>query len=365
MKKSHKIAAGIGIVVILYFGLSALFRPDPNGHNGDKDVQSEADKIPLVSVKHSTAETHETQLEIRGRTEPYRAVVIRAETSGRVTALPVREGRFVRAGQTICGLEVKARQAQLDQARANLRARELEYEAAQRLQVKGYRSENATLAAKANRDAALAGVRAAQAEMANTRVRAPYAGILDSRPVELGDLLTPGQPCGTIVDLNPIEIIGNVTETEAVILKKGQMVKANLTTGERIDGVVTFVARTPDPATKTFRVEITVDNPKGEIPAGVSAMAKVVTGEALAHSIPPAVLSLNSAGQLGLRVLNTSNIVEFHPVTVVADDTEIVWVTGLPESARIIVVGQDYVAEGKEARITVPEPKTPDVEAAE
>lgn len=348
LRKSHMIAGLIALAVIAYFLLSAIFRG--GGEGQEANVESQADKIPLVTVKDSRAQPHPRVVEIRGRTEPERTVVVRAETSGRVMRLPVAEGAYVKAGQVICTLEVRARQAQLDQAQANLKARDLEYQAALKLQEKGFRSENATQAVKAARDAALAGVRVAQAELENTRLRAPFSGILDSLPVDKGDLLSPGQPCGTVVDLNPIVIVGNVTEVEAQSLKAGQSAQAELSTGEVVTGKIAFVAKTPDDTTKTFRVEINVPNPNAAVPSGALAITKISVGETMAHQVPPAILALNADGDVGMRILDNQNIVHFKVVTVLDEKDQSMWVAGLPDQARIITVGQDYVKEGKQVR---------------
>lgn len=349
-KKSHKIAGGILLAVVLYFAMSALFRGDAPEEKQDEPL-SAAEQTPLVTAATSRAVMHPALLEIRGRTAPDRAVVVRAETSGRVLSLPVPEGQTVKAGQIICALEVKARQAQVEQARANLASRQLEYEAAQTLEDKGYRSATATKAAKATYDAARAGLKAAEAELENTRLRAPFSGLLDSRPVDRGDLLSTGQACGTVVDLNPIVITGYVTEGEAQRLKAGQSATAVLSTGNTVTGTVRFVARTPEDTTKTFRVEVEVPNPTLSIATGASAVAKVAVGEAMAHKVPPSILSLNAEGQVGVRILDESDIVRFVPVEILEETSEAVWIGGLEDEARIITVGQDYVREGKAARV--------------
>ena len=66
-----------------------------------------------------------------------------------------------------------------------------------------------------------------------------------------------------------------------------------------------------------------------------------------AHRISPAILSLNEQGKLGIRVVNTKNEVEFRAIEIMEDTTEGLWISGLPASARIITLGQEYVFQGQ------------------
>ena len=83
-----------------------------------------------------------------------------------------------------------------------------------------------------------------------------------------------------------------------------------------------------------------------ELPAGISAEMRIPTGEVTAHFVSPAILSLDEAGTLGLKTVGEDGRVAFHPVDVVRAETDGVWLTGLPETARIITRGQGFVRAG-------------------
>jgi multidrug efflux system membrane fusion protein len=71
-------------------------------------------------------------------------------------------------------------------------------------------------------------------------------------------------------------------------------------------------------------------------------------GEAVkAHRVSPSLFTLNDAGALGLRTINRENRVEFYPVSILEDSPDGAWVKGLPERARLITVGHEFVAEGQ------------------
>ena len=70
-----------------------------------------------------------------------------------------------------------------------------------------------------------------------------------------------------------------------------------------------------------------------------------------AHAISPAIMVLDDAGVMGVKLVNDNNIVEFAPVHVVEESVDGVWVSGLPDSATIIVVGQEVVFSGNKVKV--------------
>jgi hypothetical protein len=117
---------------------------------------------------------------------------------------------------------------------------------------------------------------------------------------------------------------------------------------EGADSTSEAAAATPTSAaseTRTFLAEIEVENADGAIPAGISAEVIIPTGEATAHFLSPSIVSLDTQGVLGIKTVNTDNVVEFFPIQVVKAQIDGIWVTGLPETVDVITVGQGYVNE--------------------
>ena len=104
--------------------------------------------------------------------------------------------------------------------------------------------------------------------------------------------------------------------------------------------------------TRTYRVEVTADNPN-LIRSGLSASVKISTGVGPAHLIPLSSLVLDAKGRQGVRYVLDDNRVAFSPVTVLEETPQGIWVTGLQGPVRIITVGQSYVAEGQKVRVGV------------
>ncbi|MBU1376673.1 MAG: efflux RND transporter periplasmic adaptor subunit [Alphaproteobacteria bacterium] len=335
-------------VVVLFFLVRGLFGGDSDKAQAKAPA---ANPTPSVQAKLTPETVREVTVAIRGRTEAARTVVVRSETAGVVAAAPTLEGSFVREGQVLCRLAVDARQASLDQARAALKSRQLQRKAAAELAAKGYRSETQVLEAQANLDQAMAGVRAAEIALKQVEIRAPFAGVFDKRDAEVGTYLSPGQPCGTMIELNPMLVVGDAPETEAGRLRAGALASARLVDGHMLTGRVRYVARDADPQTRTYRVEATVPNPGNAVRSGLSADLRIAAGAGAAHLVPVSALVLDSAGRQGVRHVLASGVVAFAPVTVLEETSQGMWVSGLKGSINVITVGQSFVADGQKVRV--------------
>lgn len=369
----------------------------------------ERDAIRVV-VRRSSAQVTENAVVLRGRTEALRQVVVSAETSGRIISEPLRAGAEVTQGQLLCEIdpgtrlsalaEAEARlleaQARLPEARASLpvaRARQAEAEAAltaarldgnaaTRLSESGFGSETRAASAAASVSAAQAAVQSAaasvetaqsaiqaaqsgimaaeaavtraQEELTRLQIHAPFGGLLESDSAELGSLMQPGTPCATIIQLDPIKLVGFVPEAQIDRVSVGAQAGARLASGRDVTGQVTFLSRSADPQTRTFRVEIAVANADQSIRDGQTADIAIQTEGTSAHLLPASAMTLSDEGALGVRVV-VDGIVRFAPVRMIRDTANGVWLAGLPEMADIIVVGQEFVSDGTPVSVTYEE----------
>lgn len=310
--------------------------------------------MPTVRVRTIMAEQRQQDLLIRGQTQALRKVMVRAETAGVVAAIRADKGAVVKEGDTICELKVDARMAMLKQARATMKQRALEHEASKTLQGKGFRSETSVAGDLAEYEGAKAQVERMEKELESTKIRAPFDGVVDDRMADVGDYLSPGQPCALVVDQDPFLVVGQVSEKDVTQIRIGDKGWAKLISGERIDGTVRFIAKSSNQATRTFRLELEVPNQQGLIRDGITAEIHVTANTIEAHRISPAILSLDDRGVIGVRIVDESRRVRFVPVQIVGDGADGVWVTGLPRTVTIITVGQEYVTNGQEV-IVVPD----------
>jgi len=345
-------------------------------------------KLVGVVALHSQAQVIDSAVVLRGETQALRQVQVRAETTSLVISEPLRRGAYVEAGQILCQLDpgtrpsslaeakaalasAKARvpetQAKLKKSQAALKEAQINYNVAKKLNTSGYAAETKLASAEAAQSAAEAGVEEARSGLETTQagiesaqagvakaekeldrltLTAPFTGILESDSAELGSLMQAGGVCATVIQLNPIKLVGYVPETEVNRVAVGALAGARLTNGATLQGRVTFLSRSADPSTRTFRVDIDVPNPDLKIRDGETAEILIASDGATAHLLPQSSLTLNDDGVLGVRLVGPENVVSFAPIKLVRDTIQGVWVTGLGQSADVIIIGQEYVTDG-------------------
>lgn len=319
-------------------------------------VEIPLEEKPPVSVVAltSTAQPVTSGVILRGQTEAARSVEVRSEISGLVISEPLRKGTQVEQGQLLCELDSGTRLAQLAEAKARLVEATTNEQASSSLVRKGFASETQVISRKAALESAQANVEKAEKEIARLKIKAPFSGLLETDVTELGSLMQPGSLCATVVALDPIKLVGFAAEDKINLLSLGTDAGAELVTGETVYGKVTFLSRKSDPLTRTYRVEIKVPNPDQSIRDGATAEIFIALAGENGHLLPQSSLTLDDDGRLGVRLVRDAKAY-FHPVTLIRDVAEGVWVTGLPDTVEVIVIGQEFVTDGR--RVTVSQAK--------
>ena len=166
---------------------------------------------------------------------------------------------------------------------------------------------------------------------------------MEETHVETGDLLQPGTPCVTLIDLDPMKVVAQVSEKEVHHFEVGSQAKVRLPSGESIAGTVTFIGQQSNANTRTFTVEVLVDNPDFSIRSGLTAELLVPLEKFRAHKVPIALIGINDDGDLGIQTVGDASRVKFAPISIVTEEEDGAWVTGLPDIATLITVGQNFV----------------------
>ena len=375
---------------------------DETSSQPDDDSPALPEDTVRVMARQSQARDVESAVVVRGETEAMRQVAVMAETTGPVISEPLRSGATVTAGDVLCQIdpgttavrmdvaraqiaeiiarrpETEARipeaEAQLLGARAALEEAKINSDNAKKLSQRGFSTtttvasttasvaaaEAQVVSAEAGVKAAAAGIDALDAQLESARsslaeaekeierltIAAPFSGILETDAAELGSLLQPGTPCATVVQLDPIKVVGYVPEINVSRIQTGATAGARLIDGREVTGMVNFVGRSADEQTRTFRVELLVQNEDLSIRDGQTAEIVISTEGKKAHLLPQSALTLDNQGTLGVRVVSDGNTALFQPVTILRDTQEGVWLNGLPDQADVILLGQEYVTDG-------------------
>jgi multidrug efflux system membrane fusion protein len=316
--------------------------PDETAHTKSSDQ-------PLVRVASLQSSLRDTTIVVRGRTQALHEVDTRAQVEGVVQAIHFEKGQKVRQGDVLCEIKLNDRGAKSQMAQASVDQMSKELGVAQELYKDGFRSKTQMAAAEANYEQAKAGLSAANIALANTKIRAPFDGIVDERYVDVGDYMRAGDKCEMVIAPEPFLAVGAVSEDDVGKLKVGDPVTATLVTGETVAGKIHFVADRSDQTTRTFRLEVELPNPDGKLRDGVSADIHVPVKQTKAILISPAILVLDDQGAVGVRAI-VDGRVHFFPVKIIEDSPSGTWISGLPDRVTVITVGQQFVSEGERVK---------------
>lgn len=350
MIKSISVAVVIAILAIVWVMSGVVGQNDENAQQQEEPSQlslQETD-IPTVQIKSLTAETLKDTVSVTGRTQAARQVFVSAETNGQIASLMVEKGDIVKKGDLLAKLEVKDRSARVTEADQLIKQRQIQYDAAKKLSERGFSSDVRVAESRAQLEAAKASLKQAKVELSNIIIRAPFSGVINNKMIEVGDYVTSGTQLFDLVDLDPIELTGFLTEKQLVKIEAGGNAQATLLDGREVSGEITFIASAADPQTRTFTIEITAPNPDMAIKEGLTAKISISTKQVQAYKISPSILSLTDDGTVGVKIVDENNLVQFMPIILLKDTKEFLWVGGLPDSIRLITVGQEFVIEGQE-----------------
>lgn len=336
------LAVALSLLVLLWLASGAWqdARSPEQSPGGANPVTS---TLTRVQVRAQQAEPVTRTISVYGRTEPARSVEVKAETSGRVVALGSARGGPATEGQPLLTLDLRDRQARLDQARAGVSEHQSAWEGQQALKSQGYVSDTQLSETRAKLEGAKAELLRAELDLEYRQIRAPFNGSMQERTVEIGDFVRSGDPVATFVDNTRLIVSGSIAEQDAGFVRLGSTATALLVTGQEVQGRIRYLAPVAEANTRTFAVELEIPNPGGKLPAGVTAEMRIPGGNVLAYRVAPSLLTLDTNGELGVKIVNASNRVAFYRVKLARSEANGVWVTGLPDSANIIVVGQGYV----------------------
>jgi multidrug efflux system membrane fusion protein len=343
--RSWFVSGGIIVVVTIWL-LSGQFGGGQEHEQASDEAVTTAVSRNAVRVRTQSAEEVMRTIVVNGKTAPARVANLAAETDGRIEYVGAERGATLETGDLIVRLDERDRSARLAQAEATVRQREVEYAARESLKSESYVSEAQLQEAIALLETARAELTRARLDLGYMSVRAPFDGALQARSVEVGDFVKRGDPIATYVDNRTIIVSANLSEFDAGFVDVDDTAEARLATGETVRGRIRYVAPVADESTRTFTVELEVDNADGQLRAGGTAQLRIPAEAVLAHRVSPSLLTLDDAGNVGIKIINDLGQVEFVVADIALSSNDGVWLAGLPVTATIITVGQGYVSSG-------------------
>lgn len=352
MKKTYVMAATLIGLLILWMLSGIIF---PSEKHEEVTIESATGNKDVVRVRTRIieAELQGIELAVMGKTEAKRVVDIKAEIGGKIIATPVEKGQRVKKGEVLCELAEEDRLVQLNRAQASLEQAQVDYEGTLRLGKQNLVSSAQVAASKTLLETARAALKMAQLNVEYLKMYAPFAAYVEDRPAQVGALIDRNGICAKLLDESSLLATGQVSERDVQLLNLGQAVQVLFGRGDVLQGEISFLGRTADPLTRTYTIEAELDVGRQIVRDGMTAKIMIPLNEVLAHHISPAVLALDDNGNVGVRIVNANSEVEFHLVDIVKESVDGIWITGLPNKAQLITVGQELVANGDKVQAVI------------
>ena len=313
---------------------------------------AEQPKAPLRTVAVITPPRvqHARAIRISGHTDAEKRVTLATRVMGVIQELPVKQGQRVERGALVMRLEAEDKEAAVRMSESLVTQRQAEADAAERLVSGGNAPRLQADQARAALATAKSQLEGAKAELAQYSIYAPYNGLVDRVPVQRGSAILAGAEVATLINLDPLLAIGEVSERDLKYLKLGNTAKIRLVDGTETQGTLRYISRDASSATRTFRIEVAIPNEDKALPAGMTAEITLLAEPTDSIMLPRSVVTLSSDGDLGIRAVDKDNKVVFFPIDLVDDMAQGLVLAGIPADARVIVAGQDLVSDGDEVK---------------
>ena len=315
------------------------------------EIEIKLDK--KVVVKKLQKESFTKTLKFSGFSEASRIVIIKSQVEGKVSSKSFEKGKFYKAGSQLVLIDPEDKIARLKEMEALLNQRKKEYEVAEKLFKKGFRSEVKLSESRTNFENALALYEKSQVELNNTKILIPFDSTIEDSFIELGDYVKKGDKIAKIVDLDPIFVKVNVTENVINNLKLNQATSI-IIADKSYEGLISYISKTSDPLTRNFRVEIKINNKQKQIISGLSSEVRINLSKEDAYFIPSSLISLDDQGKIGIKVVQEKKVL-FLTIDIISDTGNGYWVNSNSknnlEDYMLITQGHEYVIEGEKVVI--------------
>ncbi|MEX1122004.1 MAG: efflux RND transporter periplasmic adaptor subunit, partial [Balneolales bacterium] len=339
------------IVLIAFAGCDVDPEVDTNGNSNDNRTR-------VVAVETIIVEPREFRdgVDLTGTAESMNDAVISAEASGRVLEIK-RRGSVVSAGDVVAQLDEELLESAVEVARANFEAAQDAFERQEPLFDEGIISPLEFNTVRSQRDQTRAQLRQAERQLNNATITAPFNGRVEQRMVEIGELLTQGSSVVRLVNTGRVKVTAGVPDRYSNEVDEGSEVTLQLSNygGASYETVVSFAGNVINDQTRTFPIEVELDNPEGTIKPQMT-IDLFVTSTILENAItvPRTALVRDQTGQ-NLYIVNRENdrpVAEYRSVTTGrATSGNILILDGLSSGDEVIVAGLSNLSPGDVVRV--------------
>ena len=299
-------------------------------------------RVSAVQVKN---ESIVRVIRATGVSEAKFEMTVSSTAAGQIVASNAFEGNKVKTGDVLVRLDQGTLLEQIEAAKANLEVAKRRREVTERLAKENFSAPLEQAERTAAYAVAKSNLRQLEEQLADTVVVAPVSGHLETLHVEKGERVRRDTAIATIMGLDTLSVVVGVPQNEVARIKVGGKAAVTISGNESRRGVVTKIAAKSNSETRTFDVKIGVPNKDRKLRVGMSVEAMIDAGTTQAFSMSPAHLSVAEDGALTAKIVIDGRVV-LVSVDMIQSGAEIVFVSGLPNEAILLTVGQGFVQGG-------------------
>ena len=340
-KGSTKFVYLIFIGLIAWFAFGMFFAPQ-------KVIEEPKAKLMKVNVEKLTAKDIIADILIYGHTEASEKINLKIRTSGIVKTINKKKGQYAKKGDAILTLAMEDRMAKLRAAQATKDKAEMEFNTAKTLLAQDLISRVDFVSSEASYKSARANLDQIILDIEHTVLRAPFDGFVNELSIEEGSYVKSGEDVGIFLNLNPIKIKAELPEKYITRVKKGVVANAILSSKQKIDAMLVYIGTIANSSTRTFSIELQANNKGDKIVEGLTAEINLPLDTVSAIKLSASsCLTFGDNGEVGVKIIDENNVVQFYPVEIIREEKDGLWVSGLPKHSNVIVAGAEFVKVGE------------------
>jgi membrane fusion protein (multidrug efflux system) len=328
-----------------------------------KSAETSAQPIAVEAVRVQPARVQEDAIAV-GTLRSNESVMVRPEVSGRITELNFSEGRRVAKGQLLVQLDPSIAAAELQQARANLKLAQANYERTVELRKNNFVSAAAQDQALNNLRVVEATVALAEARLAKMGIRAPFSGVIGIRQVSVGDYVKEGQDLVTLEDTSAYKVDFRLPEMLMGALERGQRVevRSDALPDKRFTAILDAIDPLVDQNGRALVLRARLENIGGELRPGMFVQTRVILAQRENALLIPEEAIVAVGGEQRVYLIGSDNKVAQRAVTTgLRRDGQVEITNGLREGDLVVTAGHLKLRPGALVRVdekpsTVAEP---------
>ena len=327
------------------------------GCSKTQEIESKAEETKITNVETFLVKksTYDDYIHLPVVTKPNKEVNLGLTNGGKVTKIHVDKGDRVKEGMVLLETDDVLLKAVCDMAKSNLEFQEKDFARNEKLYREGSISETVYDGSKLALSQAQSNYEQAKKMFEEAVLKAPFAGIVTSRNVEVGDILSPGMPAFRIIDVNTVKVQAGIPEKYIVDFKVGNTVEITFDAipGKTFGGKIHYIAPEANSSVRTFLAEIIVNNQNGLIRAGIMGDAHILKKKYDDALVVPMDALIDTQNGRILFVARDNNTAEERLVTTGSSSDDVVMITsGLTAGEKVIIKGQHDLVDGESINVT-------------